>query len=172
MMLGLIYRQTKRNDEARQAFEKAAQLMPNNLFPIDELIELDLLDKHFDAARQRIRSQFQKTPDAPAAHFFEGKILIGEKKWDSAEAELQKTLQLDPNFSSAYDLLVQTYIATNKLSEAASQLQAETSKNPNASALLTLALLYERMENFPQARDAYEKVLSINPKLIPALNNL
>jgi tetratricopeptide (TPR) repeat protein len=170
--LGLIFRQAKRNEEARQAFEKAAELAPDNLWLVDQLVELDLVDKHFDSARQRIHRQFQKTPDLPAAHCLEGKVLIAEGKWDLAAAELKKTLQLDPNFSSAYDLLVQTYIATNKLSEAASQLQAETSKNPNASALLTLALLYERMENFPQARDAYEKVLSINPKLIPALNNL
>jgi tetratricopeptide (TPR) repeat protein len=170
--LGLIFRQAKRNDEARQAFEKAAELAPDNLWLIDQLVELDLLDKHFDSARQRIR-QFQKTPDLPAAHCLEGKVLIAEGKWDLAATELKKTLQLDPNFSSAYDLLVQTYIATNKLSEAASQLQAETSKNPNnASALLTLALLYERMENFPQARDAYEKVLSIDPNFVPALNNL
>ena len=172
MMLGLIYRQTKRNDEARQAFEKAAQLMPNNLFPIDQLIELDLLDRHFDAARQRIRRQFQKTPDAPAAHFFEGKILIGEKKWDSAEAELQKTLQLDPNFAAAYDLLVQSYLATNKVSQAINELKAQLARTPNAQALLTLALLYERTGNFPQARDVYEKLLAINPNFVLALNNL
>jgi len=171
--LGLIFRQAKRNDEARQAFEKAAELAPDNLWLVDQLVELDLLDKHFDSARQRIHRQFQKTPDLPAAHCLEGKILIAEGKWDLAAAELKKTLQLDPNFSTAYDLLVQTYIATNKLSEAASQLQAETSKDPNnVSVLLTLALLYERMENFPQARDAYEKVLSINPNFVPALNNL
>ena len=171
--LGLIFRQAKRNEEARQAFEKAAELAPDNLWLVDQLVELDLVDKRFDSARQRLHRQFQKTPDLPAAHCLEGKVLIAEGKWDLAAAELKKTLQLDPNFSSAYDLLVQTYIATNKLSEAASQLQAETSKDPNnASALLTLALLYERMESFPQARDAYEKVLSINPKLILALNNL
>ena len=29
--LGLTFRQAKRNDEARQAFEKAAQLAPDNL---------------------------------------------------------------------------------------------------------------------------------------------
>ena len=98
--LGLNFRQAKRNDEARQAFEKAAQLAPDNLFLSDQLVELDLLDKHFDAARERIRRQFQKTPDSPSAHFLEGKILAAEGKWDSAEAELQKTLQLDPNFSS------------------------------------------------------------------------
>src|SRR5438552_6425846 len=171
--LGLTLRQAKKNDEARQAFEKAAQLAPDNLFPVDQLVDLDLLDKHFDAARQRIRRQFQKTPDSPAAHFFEGKILAAEGKWDSAEAELQRTLQLDPNLSSAYDLLAQTYRATNKLPQAVSQLQGLLSKNPNNTpALVILALVYDRIKDFPKARDAYEKLLSTKPNFVPALNNL
>jgi tetratricopeptide (TPR) repeat protein len=171
--LGMTYRQAKRNDEARQAFEKAAQLAPDNLFVVDQLVDLDLLDKHFDAARQRIRRQSQKTPNLPAAHFWEGKILAAEGKWDLAEAELQRTLQIDPNFSAAYDLLVQTYLATNKLPQAVSQLQGLLSKNPNNTpSLMTLALVYERMKDFPKARDAYEKLLSIEPNFVPALNNL
>jgi tetratricopeptide (TPR) repeat protein len=173
MALGLTLRQAKRNDEARQAFERAAELAPDSLWPVDQLVELDLLEKHFDAAQQRIRRHFQKTPDSPAAHFFEGKILAAEEKWGPAETELQKTLQLDPNFAGAYDLLVQTYLATNKLPQALSQLQTQVSKNPNdGSALMTLALLYERTSDFAKARDAYERLLSINPNLISALNNL
>src|SRR5439155_12374617 len=37
---------------------------------------------------------------------------------------------------------------------------------------MTLALLYEQMKDFPKARGAYEKLLSINPNFVPALNNL
>src|SRR5437870_554295 len=121
LALGLTLRRAKRNDEARQAFEKAAQLSPDNLFLLDQLVELDLLEKHFDAARERIRRQFQKMPDSPSAHFWEGKILAGEEKWDSAQAELQKTLQLDPTFGAAYDFLIRTYIASNKLPQAVIQ---------------------------------------------------
>jgi len=173
MALGLTLRQAKRNDEARQAFEKAAELAPDNLWPVDQLVELDLLEKHFDAAQQRIDRHFQKTPDSPAAHFFKGKILVAEEKWGPAETELQKTLQLDANFGGAYDLLVQTYLATNKLPEALSQLQTQLSKNPNdASALMTLALLHERTNEFAKARDAYEHLLSLKPDLVSALNNL
>jgi tetratricopeptide (TPR) repeat protein len=173
MALGLTLRQAKRNDEARQAFEKAADLAPDSLWPVDQLVELDLLEKHFDTARQRIGRHFQNAPDSPAGHFFEAKILVAEKKWDSAEAELQKTLQLDPNFNSAYDLLVQTYLATNKLPQALTQLQTQLSKNPNdASALMTLALLYERTSDFAKAREAYEHLLLMNPNLVSALNNL
>jgi len=173
MALGLTLRQAKRNGEARQAFEKAAELAPDSLWPVDQLVEVDLREKHFDAARQTIQRQFQKTPDAAAAHFFEAKILAAEEKWDLAEVELQKTLQLDPNFAGAYDLLVQTYLATNKLPQALSELQSQLAKNPNdASALMILALLYERTSDFAKARDAYERLLSINPNLVTALNNL
>jgi len=170
--LGLTLRQAKRNDEARQAFEKAAQLSPNNLFAIDQLIELDLLDEHFDAARQRIRSQFQK-PNVAAAHYLEGKILVAEGKWDAAEAELQSAIELDPNFVAACDLLAQAYLATNQLPKAVNQLQALLSKNPkNTATLMTLALVYDRMKDYSKARDAYEKLLAIQPNFVPALNNL
>jgi len=171
--LGLTYTQAKRYDEARHAFEKAAELAPGNLWPIDQLVDLDLLDKRFDAARQRIRRQFEKTPDSPTAHYFEGKILAAEGKWEAAQVELRKAIELDPNLVAAYDLLVQSYLATNKVPQAINELQAQLAKAPqNAQILLTLALLYERTENFPQARDAYEKVLAISPNYLAALNNL
>ena len=173
IVLGLNYRQAKRNSEARQAFEKAAQLMPNTLLPIDQLIELDLSDKHFDAARQRVRSQFQNTPNLPAAHYLEGKILAAEGKWDAAEAELQRTLQLDPNLVAACDLLARSYMVRNKLPQAVDQLQALLSNTPNNTAvLMTLALVYNRMKDYPKARDAYEKLLSTKPDSVPALNDL
>jgi tetratricopeptide (TPR) repeat protein len=173
MALGLILRQAKRNDEARKAFEKASELAPDSLWPVEQLVDLDLLDKHFDVARQRVQHQFQKTPDAPAAHYFQGKILAAEKKWDTAEAELQRTLRLDPNFAAAYDLLVQTYLAQNKLAQAVSQVESELAKNPDYwPALMTLALLYEHTQDFTKARDAYEKLLAINPNFASAANNL
>src|SRR5262249_8829708 len=61
----------------------------------------------------------------------------------------------------------------NKLPQAVSQLQGALSKNPNnGPTLMILALLYERMQDFPKARDFYEKVLLKNPNFVPALNNL
>jgi tetratricopeptide (TPR) repeat protein len=171
--LGLTCTQAKRYDEARRAFEKAAELAPGNLWPVDQLVDLDLLDKRFDVARQRIRRHFEKTPDSPAAHYFEGKILAAEGKWERAQLELRKTIELDPNLVAAYDLLVQSYLATNKVPQAINELQAQLAKAPNdAQRLLMLALLYERTENFPQARDAYEKLLTISPNYLTALNNL
>jgi len=131
-----------------------------------------LLGKDFESARLRVRRQFEKTLDSPAAHYFEGKILAAEGKWAAAQVELHKALQLDPNFVAACDLLVQSYLATNKVPQAITELQAQLAKTPNAQALLTLALLYERNGNFTQARDVYEKLLAINPNFVLVLNNL
>ena len=64
--------------------KKPPNSRPDDLAILKQLVELDLLDKNFDAARQRIRRQFQKNPDAPVAHFLEGKILAAEGKWDLA----------------------------------------------------------------------------------------
>src|SRR2546430_9206111 len=42
----------------------------------------------------------------------------------------------------------------------------------SSSALMTLALVYERMKEYPKERDAYEQALAIDPNFVPALNNL
>ena len=174
-MLGLTYRQAKRNDEARQAFEKAAQLdartisVPRSTNSSRWTCWTSILILHGRGYGVSSR----RTPDVAVAHYFEGKILAAEGKWDPAGTELQRTVELDPNFVAAYDLLVQTYVATNRLPQAINQLQALLSKNPNnASSLMTLALIYEQINDYPKARDAYEKLLSINPDFVPALNNL
>ena len=99
--LGLTLRQAKRNAEARQAFEKAAQLAPDDLFPCSINSSIWTCWTSISTLRGRGSGvSSKKLPICRPAHFFEGKILAAEGKWDSAEAELQKTLQLDPNFSS------------------------------------------------------------------------
>ena len=171
--LGLTYRRAKKYDEARQEFEKAAQLDPNNVALVAQLVELDLQQKRFDAARQRIRNHFQGKADSADAHFWEARVLAAEGKWDGVEAHLRRTLDLDRDFSGAYDLLVQSYIATNKLPQAIKELQDLLAKSPkNSSALMTLALVYDRMKDYPKERDAYEQALAINPTSVLALNNL
>src|SRR5947209_8140371 len=64
MALGLTFRQSKRNDDARPALVKAAGMAPDSVGPVNLLVDLDLMEKRFEAARQRIHRQFEKTPDS------------------------------------------------------------------------------------------------------------
>jgi tetratricopeptide (TPR) repeat protein len=173
LLLGLVLRQQNKIDEARQAFENAQRLAPENLLAFSQLVDLDLESGDFAAALQHVHQQLRKTPRSPAAHFLEGKVYAAQGQWDRAEAALLKTLELDPNSSSAYDLLISIYVSANKLPQAITQLDSLLSKNrDNARALMLSALTYEKMNEFTKAKDAYEKLLSMKPDFPPVLNNL
>jgi tetratricopeptide (TPR) repeat protein len=171
--LGLILRQQQKVDEAGAAFEHALELTPENLPIIEQLVELDISRKDFEAAMQRARQQLAKEPNLPGAYFLEGKIYFAQGEWDRAEAALHKALDLDPNFSSAFDLLISTYVSTKKLDQAIKELQTVLSKSPdNVRAVTSLALIYDKMQDYAKAADTYEKLLLIRPDSAEAMNNL
>ena len=171
--LGLIFRQQRKNEEAREAFERASEIAPENFAVLEQLVELDISEKNFEAAMRRAEQKLAKDPNSPSAYFIKGKIYAAQGEWDRAEAALQTALDMDPNFSDAFDLLISTYVSANKPTRAIDELQNLLSKNPdNTHALTSLALIYEKTKDYPKARDAYEKLLSITPDSAGAMNNL
>ena len=173
---GAILRRQKKDQEARQAFEKAAEFAPDNLTAIDQLVEMDLADKNYEAAAQRVQEQRQKHPNTAGLYFLEGKIYIAhgtQRDWAKAEEALQKAVQANPNFIPAYELLASAYYSENKIPEAIRQLDAEQSAHPgDPRPLLIEGMMYERMKDYSKSREAYEKVLTLDPNSLVALNNL
>src|SRR5438876_2422217 len=173
LVLGVILKQQKKNDESRKAFEKAIELNPQNVVAIDQLTDLDFAAKAFSAIHQRANAHLQKEPQSAPAYYIHGRSYVMEKNFAAAETALKKAIELDPNLAAAYNLLVAIYVQTNKLPEALKELETVLAKNPQYSpALLTSGIIYERMGDFAKARDSYEKVLALNPNFVPALNNL
>ena len=173
LALGVILRQQQKTAEARKAFEKTLEVAPANTVAVEQLVELDIGDKAFDVALNRARAQQEATSGSAAAHVLEGKVFAAQGQWDPAEAAFAKALEVDPNFSAAYDLLIGTYVAANKLPQAASQLEALlVKKADNPSALMALALIYDKMGEFSKSAETYEKLVAIKPDFAPAFNNL
>ena len=171
--LGIVLAQAKKTDEAQQALEKAMQLAPGDVTAFAHLVTFYVSIDNLGAAEQLVRRQLAQTPDSPVAQFAEAKVCAARKDWDRAEAALQKTIALDPNIPAAYELAVSGYIATGKTAAAIQQLQSLLAKNPDdLRSLMTLALIYDRQRDFKKARGIYEKVLSVDPNFIAALNNL
>src|SRR5438046_1595750 len=173
LVLGVILKQQKKDDEARKAFEKSLELNPQNVVAIDQLTDLDLVAKAFSAIHQRANALLQKDPKSAPAYYIHGRSYVMEKNFAAAETALKKAIELDPNLAAAYNLLVAIYVQTNKLPEALKELETVLAKNPQYSpAIITSGIIYERMGDFAKARESYEKVLDLNPNFIPALNNL
>ena len=171
--LGLVQLQQNKMEDARKSFEKVLNLSPDNLLAVEQLVNLDLKAKDFAVATQRVQEQLKKHPDRAASFILEGRVRVAQAQWKEAEVVLKKALQLDPNSGPAYDMLVASYLATNRLPDAAREIEAALSKSPqNQSALMTLASIREKQKDHVKAREAYEKLLALNPNFVPALNNL
>jgi tetratricopeptide (TPR) repeat protein len=168
---GLILRQQHKTNEARIAFAKALSLAPNSFGPVEQLVELDVSQKNFDAAGQRVEDLAKV--DAVAGCYLSGKIYAAEGQFDRALASLHQALQLDPNSSKAFELLIATYLAANRPSDAIAELDAALERDSrNTRALADLAMIYERINDYPKARDAYERLISLTPSDAIAMNNL
>ena len=173
LRLGLILRRASKLDEARKAFEEAQRLAPENPIALTQLVDLDIQNKAFGAAVERIKAELQRSPQSSVLNFLEGKVYAAQGEWNRAESSLTHAIELDPNFSSAYGLLITTYLARNELPQAIAQLQTVLAKNPkDVRALMLSAIIYEKMNDFSAARDTYGKLLSVDPSFAPALNNL
>ncbi len=170
---GLNFRQQNRNAEARRAFQRASLLTTNDLRTASELIDLDLLEKNYPAAFQRVQEFLLRHPRSPPAKLIEARIFLAQTNLNEAEAALQKAIEWEPNFGAAYELLAQTYLAGNKLPEALQQLAQVTEKNPrNVSALMKMATLLDKQGESAKAAKTYQDLLKVAPQFVPALNNL
>ena len=90
LLLGLTLKQENRPDEARRAFEEAQRLAPQNLVAVAQLTGLDIQDRDFKAALQRVNDQIQRTPQSAAAHFLKAQVYATQAQWDLAETSLRE----------------------------------------------------------------------------------
>ena len=171
---GLTLRQQpNRNVDARKAFQRAALLSPNDLLIISQLVDLDVLDRNYPAAFQRVRDLLVHDPKSAGAKFIEGRIFLTQTNWNAAEAALQQAIAWDANFSPAYSLLTQIYVAANRLPEALEKLQQMLEKDPkNVQVLMQMGEIYDKKGDVAKAARSYEDLIKLSPNFIPALNNL
>ena len=172
-LLGMMLREQGKNPEARGYFETALALAPDNLPILYQLVDLDILNKNYQASLTRLQAEIQRRPAAGGLRFLEARVYRAQGDLVRAEESLKKTIELDPNFVSAYQLLATTYVSGQKLGKATEQLESLLSNKPrDISSLMLLGTIYEQAKDFDKARDTYEKLLVVNNQFVPALNNL
>jgi putative PEP-CTERM system TPR-repeat lipoprotein len=171
LMSTLLARQNK-PAEARKACDQSLELAPDFLPPLEGLVDLDLADKKPQAALDRVNKQLERRPSVPELILLQAKIYLAQKDFSRAEAALLKAIQLAPDLRTSYMLLAQLYIASNKIQQALDKLNAFVARTNDAPALMQIGMIQDSLTNYSAARDAYEKVLAVNPGFAAALNNL
>ncbi len=158
--------------DARGAFERSVSISPDWARSLEMLVNMDLGAKRFAAASQRVVGLIHQYPKAAGPWVLMYKIHLAERDTDAAEADLLKAIDLDPKYQRAYLQLARLYVATNKHAQALDKLNAIADKTKSVYALYQIGLIREELKEYGPARTAYERLLSIDPKSVPALDNL
>ena len=173
LLLATIFRQQNKLAQARSELEAALQISPDQIPIFAQVIDLDLAEKNFPTALQRLRDRIHAQPGSAELRYLEGKVLFAQREMGAAEAALKKALELDANQSAADELLVAIYFETGRVVEAVHQAEGIAARQPeNLQALMSLGLLKEKTQDFAGAAEVYERLLSRSEAHVPALNNL
>jgi tetratricopeptide (TPR) repeat protein len=173
LQTGLVHLQRGKKEDARKAFEKAMELSPGFLPAMDQLVEMDMAEKQYAAALQRVGKELEKNPKLAQLRFLQARVFLAQKDVKQAESVLRQAVELQPDFHAAYFLLAQLYVTSNQRQRAMEELFSVVAKNPkDVASLMLIGMIYDHEKDYNAARDAYEKLLAANPKFGPAMNNL
>ncbi len=159
--------------EARKNLEASLELSPGFLDPLVQLVQMSLLDKQPDVALALARKQVALVSASAPHQMLLAGVYLSRREPGPAEGAYLKAIELDPKMSEPYRMLAALYAQTNRYDQALTRLGEALKARPNDTAALMLTgVIYEQKGDIPKARDAYEKVLAIEPRAAAAANNL
>ena len=86
---------------------------------------------------------------------------------------LHKAIELSPTWAEPYIRLGSLYASSGQYDQALAKLKDAAKADPqNQATLMVMGVLYEQRGDIPRARETYEQLLAINPRFVPAANNL
>lgn len=172
-LMGMTFLQEKKRDEARVAFSRAVNLSPNYLAAVEQLVDLDIADKQYETAMQRVQPLLDRRPQLAEARLIQAKILLARHEAKDAEAALLKAIDLNPESRTAHLMLARLYVDSHQEQKALDDLRLFVKRNPqDAEVWLFIGMIQEQQKDYNAVRDTYEKLLVANPQYTPAMNNL
>ena len=171
-LIGMALSGQGKDEEARQAFEQSVSLSSDYPSALEMLVNDDLANHRYTAANQRVDALIQQLPKSTMPWLLRAKVHVAVRDLPGAEADLQKAIEIDPKSATAYLLLTRIYMATKNSQQAIAELTALADKTNSSRAVMQLAVIHTQLKDYEAARKDYERLLTIDPKFMPALNNL
>ncbi|MBW2252124.1 MAG: tetratricopeptide repeat protein [Deltaproteobacteria bacterium] len=165
--LGIVYKEKGRLDLAIRHFKKALKLKPGYAPARNNLGAAYFDKKDCDAAiacfEKVSNNLLYATPHYPLYNL--GKAYYHKQEYLLSEKFYLAALEMKPYFAVALEGLGQTYLAMGKIAEAVAALEGAVKAAPEfAKAYLNLGKAYQLSHRYKKARDAYNKVISLEPK--------
>ena len=169
---GLLVEQGK-VDQGISHYFKAINLQPDYPEAYSNLGSVFLNLGDTEKAIHHLGTALQMDPNLVEAYNNLGIALMQEGRIEAAISQFQKALQLNQDFILAENNLRRALAIQKELATEIWRLQDLLKDNPdNVELHFQLGNLYFRKGDQRQAMQRYKKALQLDPKFVPALNNL
>jgi tetratricopeptide (TPR) repeat protein len=167
VLLGDIYHQLERQDDAQVEYRKALALEPGNSAAMLGLSFAYLSNNSIDKAMETARTALERSPEDPELNMVVGEAMVAKDQYAEAEPFLMKSLNVKPQLRGhVHGLMGKVYAETGKPNEAISQLKMGESSDENGSIHYLLARLYRQLGDTKDAAAALEQVKAIKQQRI------
>ncbi len=162
ILLGDIYYQLARYDDAQGEYDKALGMAPGDPAAMLGLASSYLANNNIDKVLETARIALVRTPDDPELNLVMAEAMMAQNQFAGAEPLLIKSLKGKPQIvPQVHALLGKVYAETGRTREAIEQLKMGASSDANGTIHYQLARLYRGLGEDKNASAAIEEMKRI-----------
>ncbi|WP_263355196.1 tetratricopeptide repeat protein [Acidicapsa acidisoli] len=162
ILLGDIYDQLERFDDAQVEYSKALDITPGDPAALLGLASAYLSNNNLDKAMETARTALQHIPEDPELNLLMAETLVGKYQFAEAEPFLRKSLNAKPQMlSHVHALIGKVYAETGRTQDAIDQLKMGVTSDENGSVHYLLAQLYCQIGDAKDAAIALDEMKTI-----------
>ena len=162
VLLGDIYHQLEREDDAQAEYQKVLALEPGNPAAMLGLALSYLSNNKIDKAMETARTALERSPQDPELNMLVAEAMVAKNQFAEAEPFLMKSLNVKPQLlGHVHALIGKVYAETGKTNEAIRQLKMGESSDETGSIHYLLARLYRQVGDTKDAAAALDQVKTI-----------
>jgi tetratricopeptide (TPR) repeat protein len=165
ILLGDIYHQLERQDDAQAEYEKSLALEPGNPAAMLGLASAYLSNNNIEKAKEIARAALERSPQDPELNLIVAETMVAQFQYTAAEPYLMKSLNVKPQMlGHVHALLGKVYSETGRTSDAIRQLKLGASSDEDGSVHYLLARLYRQIGDTRNSSAALEQVKTIKQR--------
>jgi tetratricopeptide (TPR) repeat protein len=162
VLLGDIYHQLERFDDAQSEYTKALAITPGDPGALVGLASAYLSNNDNQKAMETARMALERSPQDPEVNLIMAETLVAKSRFAEAEPFLAKSLSTKPQMlGHVHALMGKVYAETGRTQDAINQLKMGASSDENGSVHYLLARLYRQTGDTKDASAALEQVKTI-----------
>jgi tetratricopeptide (TPR) repeat protein len=162
VLLGDIFDQLERFDDAQSEYMKALSITPGDPGAMVGLASTYLSNNNNEKAMETARMALERSPQDAELNLIMAETLVAKSRFAEAEPYLTKSLDAKPQMlGHVHALMGKVYAETGRTQDAINQLKMGASSDENGSVHYLLARLYRQTGDIKDATAALEQVKTI-----------